>query len=152
MRIIHKQIKKSIGNAKNTGDIVFIFGDLQDTPDNTSKFHYGKCRIPKHPLGSIKAREEANLSCSIYQHLESLNKPLISRHGIKGGRFIDGMYTCDQGLGKILGISLINDTGINSDHVLMLNKIDLGIEKFKVTKEREERIDFRRIMNIPVHI
>jgi hypothetical protein len=62
------------------------------------------------------------------------------------------MYTCDQGLGKILGISLINDTGINSDHVLMLNKIDLGIEKFKVTKEREERIDFRRIMNIPVHI
>jgi len=152
MRIIHEQIKKSIGNAKNTGGIIFIVGDLQDTPDNTSKFHYGKCRIPKHPLGVIKVCKEANLSCSIYQHLESLDKPIISRHGIKGGRFIDSMYTCDQGLGKILGISLINDTGINSDHVIVLNKIDLGIEKFKVTKKREERIDFRRIMNIPVPI
>ncbi len=57
------------------------------------------------------------------------------------------MYTCIQGMEKITGISIINDTGICSDHSLIISKIDLGIEKFQVSKEREERIDFKRIMN-----
>jgi len=82
--------------------------------------------------------------------MESLEKPIISRHGTKGGRFIDGMYTCDQGLQKITGISLIPDSGIFSDHVLVVTKINLGIEILEVNKEQEECIDFKRIMNIPV--
>ena len=60
------------------------------------------------------------------------------------------MYTCSQGLQKITGISLIEDTGTNSDHVLVLSKIDLGIEIFQASKEQEERVDFKRIMNIPM--
>ena len=27
-------------------DIICIFGDLKDTPDNSKKFHYRSCRIP----------------------------------------------------------------------------------------------------------
>jgi hypothetical protein len=29
--------------------------------------------------------------CSIYQFLDKLEKPIISRHGLKGGRFIDSL-------------------------------------------------------------
>jgi hypothetical protein len=104
MERIQVQIKNIIKNAYRKGDIVYVFGDLQDTPDNTNKFHYGKCRIPKHPLGIVKTCEDFNMTCSIYQHMESMEKPIISRHGIKGGRFIDGMYTCNLGLEKIMGV------------------------------------------------
>ncbi len=111
-----------------------------------------KCRIPKHPLGIVKTCEDSNLSCTAYKHLGSLSKPIISRHGMKGGRFIDGMYACNQGLQKIMGISIISDTGINSDHLLVVSKIDLGIETHNPRDKQEERIDFRRILNIPVRI
>jgi len=80
-----------------------------------------------------------------------MDKPIISRHGTKGGRFIDGMFTCMQGIEKITGISIINDTGINSDHAIVITKIDLGVDNFRINNQREKRIDFRSIMNIPVH-
>jgi len=152
MRSIQEIIKDIIENARKSKDIIFIYGDLQDTPDNSKNFHYGKCRIPKHPLGITKTCEDMGLSCTIYQHMESLDKPIIFRHGTKGGRFIDGMYTCHQGLERVMGITIVNDTGINSDHMLVVSNIDLGIQKFELSTDREERIDFRRIMNIPMHI
>jgi archaellum component FlaC len=83
--------------------------------------------------------------------MDSMDKPIISRHGTKGGRFIDGMFTCMQGIEKITGISIINDTGINSDHAIVITKIDLGVDNFRINNQREKRIDFRSIMNIPVH-
>jgi hypothetical protein len=152
MRGIQEIIKSIIENANKSKDIILIYGDLQDAPDNSKNFHYGKCRIPKHPLGITKTCEDMGLSCKIYQHMESLDKPMISRHGTKGGRFIDGMYTCHQGLERVMGIATVDDTGINSDHVLIVSNIDLGIQKFEVSTDREERIDFKRIMNIPMHI
>jgi hypothetical protein len=45
------------------------------------------------------------------------------------------MYTCSQGIEKVTGISTINDTGINSDHALVISKIDLGIKRFEISKE-----------------
>jgi hypothetical protein len=42
--------------------------------------------------------------------------------------------------------------GIHSDHSLNISRIDLGIENFEVSKDCEERIDFKRIMNISVRI
>jgi len=53
---------------------------------------------------------------------------------------------------KVTGLTLIEDAGISSDHVLVISKIDLGMEIFVVSKEREERIAFRNIMNIPMRI
>jgi hypothetical protein len=148
---IREQIKLIIKDVKKAGDNIFIFGDLQDTPDNSKNFHYGKCRIPKH-VGIAKTCEESGLTCSIYQHLENMELPIIPRYGSKGGRFIDGMYTYLQGLEKITGISIINDSGISTDHALIISKINLGIEQFQISKEKEERINYRKIMNIPVHI
>jgi len=152
MRGIQEIIKSIIENANKSKDIIIIYGHLQDAPDNSKNFHYGKCRIPKHPLGITKTCEDMGLSCKIYQHMESLDKPIISRHGTKGGHFIDGMYTSHQGLERVMGIATVNDTGINSDHMLIVSNIDLGIQKFEVSTDREERIDFKRIMNIPMHV
>jgi len=149
---IRDKLQTIIRKANKTNDIVFILGDLQDTPDNTKKFHYGSCRLPKHPLGIVKTCEDADLSCSVYKFLQDLERPIVSRHGSKGGRFIDGLYTCSRGLDKLTGISIIQDSGIYSDHSLIINKIDLGIEPFQISKAKEERIDFRKIMNIPMHI
>jgi len=95
---IKERIKSIIKTTLRSQDIIFIFGDLQDTPDNSKNFHYSRCRIPKHPLGVAKTCEEEGLTCTIYKHLDSLAKPIISRHGTQGGRFIDGMYTCSQGI------------------------------------------------------
>jgi hypothetical protein len=36
--------------------------------------------------------------------------------------------------------------------MLVVSNIDLGIQKIELSTDREERIDFRRIMNIPMHI
>ncbi len=62
------------------------------------------------------------------------------------------MYTCHQGLERVMGIAIVNDTGINSDQMLIVSNIDLEIQKFEILTDREERIDFKRIMNIPMHI
>jgi len=77
--------KKIILQAKRNNIKFFIFGDLQDTPDGTKNFHYGTSRISKHPLGIIKTCEDNGLACTIYNHLDSFEKPIISRHGPKGG-------------------------------------------------------------------
>eukprot|EP00590_Aulacoseira_subarctica_P005294 CAMPEP_0172416722 /NCGR_PEP_ID=MMETSP1064-20121228/3216_1 /TAXON_ID=202472 /ORGANISM="Aulacoseira subarctica , Strain CCAP 1002/5" /LENGTH=1681 /DNA_ID=CAMNT_0013154579 /DNA_START=343 /DNA_END=5384 /DNA_ORIENTATION=- len=81
-----------------------------------------------------------------------MEQPITSRHGSKGGRFIDGMYSLQAGLEKILGISIIQDSGILSDHDLVISSLDLGIEHYLPNKEKEERIDFKSIMNIPVTV
>jgi hypothetical protein len=106
MRGIQEIIKSTIVNASRNKDSIFIYGDLQDTPDNSKIFHYGECRIPKHPLGIMKTCEDMGLSCTIYQHMALLDKPIKSRHGTKGGRFIVGMYTCQQGLERVMGIAI----------------------------------------------
>jgi len=132
--------------------MIYIFGDLQETPDITRTFAYGNTRLPKHPLGIVKTCEDLGLECTIYQHLASMKLPVISRHGSKGGRFIDGMYTLPQYLTHITGIVIISDTGVYSDHNLVISKCDLGLTKFSISKKKEERIDYRRVMAIPVKI
>ena len=109
-------------------------------PDNSKRFHVGPCRIPKHPLDIVQTCEHAQLKI-----------PIISRHGSKGGQFIDGMYACSKGLEKITGIFIVEDAGIHSDHDLIISKIDMGIIPYEINKAKEERIDFKRIMGIPVH-
>jgi hypothetical protein len=60
------------------------------------------------------------------------------------------MYTIKQGLPDILGINIIQKTGIHSDHDMIINKFDLGIKLFEISKEKEEKIECWQIMNIPV--
>jgi len=60
------------------------------------------------------------------------------------------MYTLQQALPYILGITIVMDTGIYSDHDLIITKCDLGIQKFHVSTEKEERMDFRSILSIPM--
>jgi hypothetical protein len=75
---------------------------------------------------------------------------VISRHGSKGGRFIDGMYSEASQMYYINGITILQDTGILSDHDLVISKFELGLKKYDVSKAKEERIEYREIMNIPV--
>ncbi len=35
---------------------------------------------------------------------------------------------------------------------MFISKCDLGLEKFEISKEKEEQFDFHHIMNIPVAI
>jgi hypothetical protein len=152
MRTLSNHLRSLIINAQRTNKMIYIFGDLQDTPDITRTFAYGNTRLPKHPLGIVKTCEDLGLECTIYQHLASMKLPVISRHGSKGGRFIDGMYTLPQYLTHITGIVIISDTGVYSDHNLVISKCDLGLTKFSISKKKEERIDYRRVMAIPVKI
>jgi len=152
MRQLKRTLKTIIRRAIDANQIIYVYGDLQDTPDDSKAFHHVTTNIGKHPLGIVQTCENLGLLCTIYQHMESMPTPIISRHGTKGGRFIDGMYTTPQGLPYILGITIITDTGIFSDHDLIVSKCDLGIKRFKVSEEKEERIDYRSIMNIPMVI
>jgi hypothetical protein len=152
MESIQQHLRNSITKATRNNELTYVYGDLQDTPDNSKIFHYGSCRIPKHPLGVIHLCESLGFQCTIYQHLHSMEKPIISHHGSKGGRFIDSMYTSDDGLVFVRGITIVQDTGILSDHDMVINKIDLGIETPAPNLEKEERINFGQIMNIPVII
>jgi hypothetical protein len=110
-----EQLQMILTNALSLDDILYAFGDLQDTPDNSKRFHLGPCCIPKHPLGTVKTCENAHLTCSIYKYIDTLRLPIILQHGSKGGRFIEGMYTCLRGLEKITGISIVEDTGVHSN-------------------------------------
>jgi len=139
---------KAYRNEEN----VYIFGDLQDTPDNSKAFHYSSTKIAKHPLGTVKTCEDLGLQCTIDHHWDTMDRPIISRHGSKGGRFIDRMYTMKQGLTQVTGITIIQDTGIYSDHDHIISKLDLGIIKFKISKDKEEQFDFCSVMNTPVSI
>jgi hypothetical protein len=49
------------------------------------------------------------------------------------------MYTSTPGLANILGISIVQDTGISSNHYLVFTKIDLGIKQYHINKEKEEQ-------------
>ena len=55
MAAVKTQVEKIIDTASATADLLYVFGDLQDTPDQSKIFHRGSCRIPKHPLGIVKA-------------------------------------------------------------------------------------------------
>jgi len=153
MRQLKKLLKPIIMKARDTNQLIYIYGDLQDTLDHSRAFFYGNSNIAKHPLGIVHTCENLGLQCTIYQHMDSMSKPVISRHGAKGGRFIDVMYTLPQGLSYIQGITIVTDTGIFSDHHdLVISKFDLGIKRFKISEEKEERIDYKSIMNIPMTI
>jgi hypothetical protein len=91
MRQIQKQVQKLSMNIIRNEELIYIFGDLQDTPDDSKNFYDGKNRIAKHPLGIVKTCEDIGLQCMIYKHWNEIERPIISRHGSKGGRFIDGM-------------------------------------------------------------
>ena len=119
MTNVNNRLQLLLHDAIKSKDTIYVFGDLQDTPDNSKLFHYGSCRLPKHPLGIITHCESIGLTCSVHNFLDSIEKPIISRHGSKGGRFIDGMYSCQQGLQKITGMSIVQDSGIASDHSLV---------------------------------
>ena len=147
---LRDQLTTIIHKAQQRSDIIVVLGDLQDTPDNSKLFHHDSCHIAKYPLGIVKTCENADLLCSIYQHAENMEKPIVLQHGTKGRRFINGTYTCMQDMEKTTGITIIKDTGINSDHGLVITKLDLGIEQFYVSNEQEEQINFKSIMNIPM--
>lgn len=131
---------------------MYIIGDLQDTPGNSKVFYYRSCKISKHPYGIAKTCEYLGLQCTIYQHWDTMDKPIISRHGLKGGRFLDGMYNVKHGLSYILGSTIVQDTGILSDHDMFISKFDLGIKKLEINCKKEECFDFRHIMSILVSI
>lgn len=150
MNAVKTRVENIIATATTNKDLIYVFGDLQDTPDQSRNFHFGTCRVPKHPLGIVKTCENKGLICTVYQHLHTLDKPIISRHGTKGGRFLDGMYTSSSGLPNVLGIQIVHDAGVNSDHDLVINKLDFGIKKFQMSREKEERFNFQKIINIPV--
>jgi len=57
MTSIQDQIKSNLKDAFKTDDVMYTFGDLQDMPDSSKFSSYGNCRIPKHPLGIVKACE-----------------------------------------------------------------------------------------------
>jgi hypothetical protein len=65
MAEVQNIVEDAIKKAYRTNDFIFLFRDIQDTPDTSYIFHYGKCRIPKHPLGIIKECESAELTCTV---------------------------------------------------------------------------------------
>jgi hypothetical protein len=141
MSVLQHQLKTLTSKATRNSEGIFIFGDLQDTPDNSRIFHYGSCHITKHPLGIISACKEFGLVCTLYQHLHSMDKPIISRHGSKGGRFIDGMYTTNQDLTHVTGIKIIQDTGILSDHDMIINIIDWELRNLRLVQKKRKDLN-----------
>jgi len=150
MRKLRNTLRIIINRRNNASEIVYAFGDMQDTPDNSTLFRYGSNKIIKHPLGIIQTCEELGMQCTVYQHLEMLPRPIISRHGSKGGRFLDSMYCNQLGLIHVMGTSIIQDTGVFSDHDMVITKCDFGYNKTSLCQDKEERISFRDIMNIPI--
>ena len=49
-------------------------------------------------------------------------------------------------------MTIVQDTGILSDHDMVISKLDLGIESFSISTEKEEWFNFWQIMNIPTII
>jgi hypothetical protein len=50
---IQTQLQAIISTAIHQTDLLHVFGDLQDAPDNSKLFHYGSCHLAKHPLGIV---------------------------------------------------------------------------------------------------
>ena len=119
---------------------------------------YGVPHCPGNRSGVSQSSENATetmtqdlgLECTIYHHWDAMEKHIISRHGSKGGRIIHGMYTSPHDQLHVQGIAIVKDMGIHSDYDMVVSKIDLGIQRFDISKEKEEQIDFRHIMNILV--
>jgi len=61
MRKLQKVLRTAIIKAKNAGELIYIFGDLQDTPDRSRMFYYGTNSIIKHPLGIVQTCEDCGL-------------------------------------------------------------------------------------------
>jgi len=150
MRQLNNILTNILKKAMDQNELMFVFGDQQDTPDRSKAFSYSPNNIIKHPLGIVQTCENEGLECTINKFMESMHKPIISRHGTKGGRFIDGMYALKQAHSFITGITIVEDTGIFSDHNLVISKCDLGLQQFSISMQKEEKIDFRRILNIPM--
>jgi hypothetical protein len=62
------------------------------------------------------------------------------------------MYSDPAAMQFNTGVIILQEIGISSDHNLVISKFDFGMKKFDFSSDKEERIDFRRIMNIPVAI
>jgi hypothetical protein len=73
MTAVQRKLKTLLAQAQRNKDILYVFGDLQDTPKNSKAFHYGQCRIPKHPLGIIKTCEDYQLECTIFKFLQDMD-------------------------------------------------------------------------------
>jgi len=63
----------------------------------------------------------------------------------RGGRFIDGMYTTNRDLIHVTGITIVQDTGIPSDHDMVISKIELGIENFNISNKKRNDSTFDRL-------
>jgi len=76
--------------------------------------------------------------------LRNLLSQGMAQRGGRGGRFIDGMYTLQEyiHIHYITGITIISDTGIFSDHNLVISKCNLDLPSFVISKEKEERFNF----------
>jgi hypothetical protein len=145
MTRIKAKLKACTSKPYQDSDLLYIFRDLQDQPNNSKLFHYDPCHIAKHPLGIISKCKQCGLQCSIYQHINNLGNPIVSHHGSRCGRLIDRMYTATPGLANIKGISIVQDTGGSSDHDLVITKMDLGIEQYHINKEKEELIFLKEL-------
>jgi hypothetical protein len=53
MRAVQDRLTSTITKVIRNNELIYVFGDLQDTPDNSKMFHYGSSRIPKHVNHSI---------------------------------------------------------------------------------------------------
>jgi hypothetical protein len=131
MERIQKSLKHIISKARKYEELIYIYGDLQDTPDRSKTFYYGNTTIAKHPTGIVQLCEDQNLQCTIYKFVDLMPKPIISRHGPKGGRFIDDMFTDYHGISIILAYFLTI--------VLLLPKLTLVLKnsRYVMTRRRE---------------
>jgi hypothetical protein len=54
--------------------------------------------------------------------------------------------------GKTTSYTTVTDTGVSTDHDMIVHGLHLGIEHTTIKDEVEERIDFNAITDIPVKI
>jgi len=67
MRKLRNTLRIIINRRNNASEIVYAFGDMQDTPDNSTLFRYGSNKIIKHPLGIIQTCEELGMQCTRFR-------------------------------------------------------------------------------------
>jgi hypothetical protein len=66
MEYIQWQLRHCIIKAIPNNELVYVYGDLQDTPDSSKLFHYGSCQIPKQLLGIAQLCDSMGFKCTIY--------------------------------------------------------------------------------------
>jgi len=62
MRELSQQLKTTILDAQKENKMIYIHGDLQDTPDGSANYRYGSTQIAQHPLGIAKTCENLGLN------------------------------------------------------------------------------------------